>query len=406
LSPALQPGNNDVTSNEDREIWVGTGGESFFGNSSSNGFNEVYDTAGGVLVEYPSGKALEAAYQWWGSSGGPQAGAIVGPVDYCPYLTCDPDVDPNCLPGCQGSFGGEQPGTVRERDVEGGSAFAGITERTFVERLRARIRDVRARLEAGSSSPDAAAQVRELGSLHRLDRADSTGEATATDALLAQIRARLAEVQLPAGVRDAGEAAIEVGSLLALSRRDYATAASLLEQYGSLVVGEQSTRQLTMVRAYVLARDGYRSEASALISALAASSTPIEARELTNLAAMMERRSGDGAPGGFAAHVLVNPASLEAATAVDALRVIPNPARSRASVDVLLDAPTRVKIAVYDVLGREVADLVAGALPAGRSSFDLDTGSLAAGSHLVRAILESSDGRRRTLVERLAIVRP
>jgi hypothetical protein len=210
--------------------------------------------------------------------------------------------------------------------------------------------------------------------------------------------------QLPAALRHAAEAAVEVGALLALTRRDYAGAASHIEQFGTLVQGEQTTRQLTMVRAYILAHDGYRSEASALVSGLVPTSTALEARELTNLASMLDRRSG--AMGGFAAHGLVNPTSLEEPTVANALRVIPNPARSRSSVDVLLDAPTRARIGVYDVLGREVAVLVSGDLPAGRTSFDLNTGYLPAGSYVVRAVLDSMAGRGRTLVRRLTVVRP
>jgi hypothetical protein len=159
-----------------------------------------------------------------------------------------------------------------------------------------------------------------------------------------------------------------------------------------------------MVRAYILAHDGYRSEASALVSGLVPTSTPLEARELTNLAAMLDRRSNT--TGSFAAHSIANAVSSVEPTRELDVRVMPNPARSRASVSVLLDAPMRTRIGVYDVLGREVAVLVSGDLPAGRTSFDLNTGYLPAGSYVVRAILDSTAGRGRTLVRRLTVVRP
>jgi hypothetical protein len=292
---------------------------------------------------------------------------------------------------------------VRERDVEGGSSFAGLTEGTFVERLRATIRDVRARLEAGSSSPDAAAQVRELGSLHRLDRADSTGEAAATDALLAQLRAALVDAQLPAAERRAAEAAVEVGALLALSRREYAVVASLLEQYGARVEGEESTRQLTLVRAHLLARDGHRSEASTLVASLAANSTPIEARELANLAEMLGRRPS--ALGGLGSHALSGSPYTEVGNAAGALRVLPNPASARARVELHLDSPAHARIVVRDILGRQVAVLVDDDLPTGRASFDLDTGRLPAGTYLIQALLDPSPGGRSMLARRLAVVR-
>jgi len=409
LSPPNVRGNNDVVNNAAREVWVASGGESFFGDASVNGFNEVYDTGGGVLVEYPSGgKALDAAYQWWSASGGPNpATAFVGPVEYCPYLTCDPDVNPNCTPGCQSSFSLGTPETTGGSYSAGGTSgtAASTTEGSFNDRLGARIRRIRAELAADPSSSDAAAQARELGSLHRLDRADSTREAASTDAVLAGLRARLTEGQVPHPARTVAEAALEVEALSALTRRDYGRATSLIEQYALLVEGEQTARQLTLVRAYVLAREGYRSEASALVLGLVAGSAPDEARELANLAQMMGRTVNAGGPG-FGAQGMAPAASSEAQISANALRVVPNPAVSRTSVEVYLETPTRARVAMHDVLGREVALLVDGELPAGRTSLDIDVGRLPAGTYLIRATLESLDGGAQALARRLAVVRP
>jgi hypothetical protein len=68
--------------------------------------------------------------------------------------------------------------------------------------------------------------------------------------------------------------------------------------------------------------------------------------------------------------------------------------------------PTRARVAVFDLLGREVAVLIEGDLPAGRTSFDMGAGGMAPGIYLIRALLESPGGAAQTLVRRLAIVRP
>ena len=70
----------------------------------------------------------------------------------------------------------------------------------------------------------------------------------------------------------------------------------------------------------------------------------------------------------------------------DALRlgVRPNPAFGRATLAVTSRAAGPARLAVYDALGREVAVVLDGVLPAGRHEIDLDTGRLAPGVYVVR----------------------
>jgi hypothetical protein len=77
----------------------------------------------------------------------------------------------------------------------------------------------------------------------------------------------------------------------------------------------------------------------------------------------------------------------------------PNPSTSRASVAFTLSIPSRVRVAVYDVLGREVAMLVEGERAAGRHEVVFDSAELPAGPYLVR--LEAGEvvvTRRLTLI--------
>ena len=63
----------------------------------------------------------------------------------------------------------------------------------------------------------------------------------------------------------------------------------------------------------------------------------------------------------------------------------PNPARTRAEFAVHLAEVEPVRLAVYDVLGREVARLHDGLLAAGRHPFVLDGHHFPAGGYLARA---------------------
>jgi hypothetical protein len=83
-----------------------------------------------------------------------------------------------------------------------------------------------------------------------------------------------------------------------------------------------------------------------------------------------------------------------------ALAVFPNPAASRASVRLAVPAAGPARVAVYDVLGREVAAVWDGPLGAGDHALALDLDRLAPGAYLVRA--ETADG---ALVRPLTVVR-
>jgi hypothetical protein len=65
------------------------------------------------------------------------------------------------------------------------------------------------------------------------------------------------------------------------------------------------------------------------------------------------------------------------------LTVAPNPSRGAATVTLAIPAPAHARVAVYDVLGREVALLHAGALSAGAHA--LAVPALPAGAYIARA---------------------
>ncbi|MEM1054440.1 MAG: T9SS type A sorting domain-containing protein [Bacteroidota bacterium] len=79
----------------------------------------------------------------------------------------------------------------------------------------------------------------------------------------------------------------------------------------------------------------------------------------------------------------------------------PNPSSGRVALSFSLDAPTDVlRLAVYDVLGREVALVATGAHAAGTHQIQLETGRLAPGAYVIHL----ADGRQ-TAVRSLTIVR-
>ena len=93
-------------------------------------------------------------------------------------------------------------------------------------------------------------------------------------------------------------------------------------------------------------------------------------------------------------------ASLTTRRGTMAMHAAPNPSAGRTALGYELPAAAHVRLVVYDVLGREVARLVDGAVEAGRHAAVLDGSALPAGTYLVRL---TADGRAQT--QRLTLLR-
>jgi hypothetical protein len=83
----------------------------------------------------------------------------------------------------------------------------------------------------------------------------------------------------------------------------------------------------------------------------------------------------------------------------------PNPFAGRTVIPFEVAEPSRVRVMVYDVLGREVAVLADGVHAAGRYEAAFDGDDLAAGLYLVEARVESAAGARRSYTERITLMR-
>ena len=69
-----------------------------------------------------------------------------------------------------------------------------------------------------------------------------------------------------------------------------------------------------------------------------------------------------------------------------ALFVTPNPVAASASIRLTLDRPRAVRVDVIDMLGRRVAEVMTGPLPAGETTLRWVSGAVAPGSYLCRVV--------------------
>ena len=79
----------------------------------------------------------------------------------------------------------------------------------------------------------------------------------------------------------------------------------------------------------------------------------------------------------------------------------PNPFTSATRLELTLDAPTDVTVAVFDALGRRVSLLHEGELRAGTYALRVDAGNLPPGLYLVRA----TDNRGATATRSISLLR-
>ncbi|MDX1530127.1 MAG: T9SS type A sorting domain-containing protein [Rhodothermales bacterium] len=122
-------------------------------------------------------------------------------------------------------------------------------------------------------------------------------------------------------------------------------------------------------------------------AALLAGTPPADADESARSAATAEPNALKSDPSGLADAV-----ALEA--------VYPNPFTHEATVAYALPEEEHVVVEVYDLLGRPVATLVDGTVPAGRHEVRLDGTSLAAGPYVVRLRAGSATATKRIVLAR------
>ena len=81
---------------------------------------------------------------------------------------------------------------------------------------------------------------------------------------------------------------------------------------------------------------------------------------------------------------------MRAVTGVN-LSIAPNPVRDRTTVVLDLEAESHVRVAVYDVLGREVLVIANGARAAGRHPLTMDVARLMPGAYVVRVQIQAGN---------------
>ncbi len=271
-----------------------------------------------------------------------------------------------------------------------------VAEEDAAQALRAQMRALRTRLLAAPEAPEAARWLRELYALEQADRWDRLGERAANRQVRAWLAARLlAGERLSAAGRRASEVALllELRALLGAGR--YAEAAARLKLYDRWIREAAHRRELRWARLVLLEQAGRLAEAQAELAALQAEASEAERAAWSVLTeALGEAAEAETAPAKrLAAAPEMTAAEVAAKPEALTLSVYPHPVRDRGTLVLGLPEAARVRVVVYDVLGREVGVLLEGWQSAGWHRVELDGRRWRSGWYVVRAAVVWPDGR-------------
>jgi WD40 repeat protein len=165
-----------------------------------------------------------------------------------------------------------------------------------------------------------------------------------------------------------------------------------------------SDRRTVHAAASLIQPETVQDPAGELLAVSVESAVPVEASDTEIIAVVLNTASGP-------VTISRSAVSVSAARSVSSgdreilperleLSVAPNPVRLNAFLRVELPAEGEMRIALFDVLGREVREIVSDRLSAGRYRFQLDSGGLAAGVYFVRAELDGSSLTRSLVIAR------
>ena len=155
---------------------------------------------------------------------------------------------------------------------------------------------------------------------------------------------------------------------------------SYVEYIGARTVPAHATATREIVHSIPYAHDGYAivpGNYTVVVNGGEFATSTVLASDSYNVTIMAAGPAVGGASGGEAPSALSSVATAPTA-------VSPNPLSDRATLSFALDTPSEVRVALYDVLGREVAAVAAGTLEAGPHRLGLDLSALPTGAYVWR----------------------
>jgi len=411
-----------VSGNTAREIHLGTQGRVYAGHGTSGGggwvityedvgWNHIsgpgyyiYNTAQSFDGETYLSWTVPARYNFWGAASAPPAGKFWGPVDRSDHLGGDPTQGNYlvCITGCQYKMA---PGTaVTSAAMASAIASRADTPQDGQDLVRARERmlALRGQIDARPEHPSVIRLLMEWDDLVSRLGADKLPEEDRR--LSAWLSPRAAALGPAAGTSVSGSRLVREASYVLELRRLFRTGemAALAEESADAFerMGNLDNKVAVLLYRLEALRSLGRHEDAFRTLARIESVRPEEGlagldhipTDYTTYGHLLAAESGmRDWQTRFGDVIDAGQAESPAAGLMPAW---PNPFNPTTTIPFQMASEGRAYVAVYDLLGRQVAVLVDGVRASGSHQAQLEARHLASGTYIVRAVL---DGQVHTL---------
>jgi len=363
---------------------------------------------------------VPATFDYWGSSSGPRAAEVFyGPVTYSPYLTYDPtDVSGN--PSIKGGGVLSKPPILSKTVLSSGMVQAvtqGDTSREDQQLVdvKNRMLALRAMISNAPNEVHTARRINELHGLLRFDPTDKLCEKALVTTILAKYRkdlsAQLASSQqVDKGAQLAGEMAMVLEVQDQVETKDYPGALKLASTYHSQIQNIDNRHELLLTTVAAYEQNGQYDKALAAIGDLERLSRSAKAVKrhkkfiLPDYSLRKERLLAQ--LGGQSSQPKVTEEMTQETDGTGLGQNYPNPFNPTTTIPFTVKNPSNVKIAVYDLLGRRVAELANSSYGTGSYRAIFGGNQVASGTYIVRAEIKSlSDGATQRFQKKIVFLK-
>jgi hypothetical protein len=341
---------------------------------------------------------VPAQANYWGPKGSIMgSNPFYGSVTVSPTLSWDPTQADGLIPQ---SIVGNKPIRVMTSGMTKtlSEQSSDSSQQQFFVDLKKQMMDIMDSLDNPAYNFIRPRLMGKLNALHLFDPNDVTQEKRTIISRLTGYRGQLASnTQLGPTDRLCGEAALVYECQDAIRHGDLDSAQGLLTKYMPNVQNDDARRALFFAEETLDERLGDYTGAMAALNSAKAIQWSVQKRKYVTpsynfiIDRLEQEASAAGKPFN---KQQIQGQTQSAPTQTAVMQNYPNPFNPTSTISYQLSNPGRVSLKVFDVIGREVADLREGMQEAGYYTAVFDASRLASGIYFSRLVVQGQDGKQ------------
>jgi hypothetical protein len=401
-------GYNQIINNGSHEVYLASSTTArFYDNNGA--YSSIYQDDGSGYYIYNLSKTYNGEYYvaatvtaekiYWGSSSAPSSSKFYGPVDRTPYLSSDPTSGP-MMARVAGETDAQATEVLSSNTVASISHSVGASDAQRLIKIKQKILELKQKIKEKELAPENARRLNDINNLIRdFDPENSLGERPGLQKLLIKyVKYLEKKAALDDDTRLIGEAAMVIDINSSIENGQPNIALRKIQQYRRFIKNSDNKREMlySALNAYIAKNkyeqalvvlgklkketdaehEGYAKPSLELIESALYEELGIAGSELVE--EKTHRQNGGQTSNYF-----------------ELGSVYPNPFNPTTSIPFHLKEASKVKISVYDILGRQIKVLTNQQYLSGSYSLSFDGNGLASGIYFVQAEITTSGTLRR-----------